>query len=110
MDAVDQRGPAVGHFGELVFVVPERVGADPLIVHKVMRPAHVGDLGEPGHRNSQQRPHAVFDHHALRDFVRELAQNLETQIRRRDFREIAGVGKKLPALGDAGGNHLAAFQ
>ena len=48
------------HGGKKVFVVPNGVGADALLVHKILTFTNVRNLGDPTHRNSEEGRNGVL--------------------------------------------------
>lgn len=53
---------AVTGIGKVMLVVPDAVGADALLIDKIVWLMHLGDLREPCERDAKQRPDPVLDH------------------------------------------------
>ena len=75
--------------GKEVFVVPNGVGADALLVYKVLALANVRDLGDPAHRNSKERRDSVLNKESRVHALGHVSVNDEAKARRRNHGEVA---------------------
>ncbi len=96
----------LGGRNKFMFMMPERIGSDPLLIDKIMRTANMCDLGQPCHGDPRYWTHAILDHHSLMDFRRECAEHTKVERGRSDLCEVVRIGKKCPAFFNARGNRL----
>ncbi len=106
-------GDAVCHFDptgvellKVMLMVPDAVRADALFIHEESPRLDVCDLREPAHGDAEQRTHAVFDHHAGMNALRQRGEDGEVQFGRCDLGEVARVGKEIPCALHAGAEDL----
>ena len=93
-----------------MLVVPDAVGADALLIHEKFPRLDVGDFREPADGEAEQRPHAVLDHHPGMDALGQVGEDRKIQFGRRDPRQIARVGKKVPRALQARAQDLRGLQ
>ena len=75
--------------GKEVFVVPNGVGADALLVDKVLALANVRDLGDPAHRNSEERRDRVLNKQPWIHALGNVSVHYKAKARRRNLSEVA---------------------
>jgi len=100
----------IPHTSEEMFVMPETVWADSLIIRKVSQRVHVGDFSKPRCPNSKKRTEPVLDRHPFINFRGKISLNLQIQSGRRDFRQIPRIRKEIPAFFERDGHKLYASQ
>ena len=89
---------ASGHLPEMVFVVPEAVGADALLVDEIVILADVGDFGDPVHGNIEEWRYLVSDEQSLVHFPGHFRGNHKRHVVGGDLVQIAGRRKEIPGF------------
>ena len=94
---------------ETVFVIPEPVGADALLVHETDAGVHVADFGEPVYPAGRQDPDAVGNELAGMH-RRGRAKDAEFHFRRSERVEVVRSREEVPNAGGISGYELLAFK
>ena len=71
MNQIADFGLSVGERSKKVFVMPDPIGANALLVHEAVRRINRRNLRQPPNANPEQRSDGVFDHQARINRVRQ---------------------------------------